>query len=257
MQKKEGTNNLFWQIMKTRDKSPNQGWSGNLFCGGCICLSALRTPSNFLLLSEGSVSAAKAMAGYSMKWKWNMDGVCGPESVVHPFIEESNRIGSPRRPVSNRAFRIFRTRCNPGDPKFEDYELVTVSKLDWPRARIWSQRFAMEADPPLDLSAITQMAKRMHLEKNLFVLRNSQNHPCAMAGFGRFTERFSVINMVYVPYETRGLGIGRELIIRMSLLARELGYENCLLFSDWKGSSNMYSAMGCESLGGFVEYELA
>ena len=43
-----------------------------------------------------------------------------------------------------------------------------------------------------------------------------KNYPCAMAGFGRSTERFRVINLVYVPKDLRGAGIGRELISRMT-----------------------------------------
>ncbi|MEL0098369.1 MAG: GNAT family N-acetyltransferase, partial [Opitutae bacterium] len=128
--------------------------------------------------------------------------------------------------------------------------------IDWPKARIWAQKFAMEADPPMNLSAITQLAKQMHSEKNLFMLSDPQNHPCAMAGFGRSTDRYRVINMVYVPQDMRRQGIGKELITRMALYAKELRYSACLLFSERKEAGNLYDTMGCKALGKFVEYGL-
>ena len=96
----------------------------------------------------------------------------------------------------------------------------------------------------------------MYSTHNLFVLTDPQNHPCAMAGFGRSTERYRVINMVYVPTQMRRQGIGRELVTRMAVHAKELGYHNCLLFSEWLEVGNLYDAMGCKLLGTFVEYEL-
>ena len=132
-----------------------------------------------------------------------------------------------------------------------------VKNIDWPKARIWAQQFALESDPPLNLSAISQMAKQMYAERNLFMLTDLQNHPCAMAGFGRSTDRYRVINMVYVPKDFRRLGIGKELITQMTLHAQEKGYDQCLLFSEWTGSKNLYHRMGCKYMGKFMEHDLS
>ena len=108
----------------------------------------------------------------------------------------------------------------------------------------------------MDLAAITQMAKQMQAAKNLFILRNSENILCAMAGFGRSTERYQVINMVYVPEELRGKGMAEELLNRMILKSQASGYKGCLLFSEWQGARNLYESMGCKTLGRFVEHDL-
>ena len=101
------------------------------------------------------------------------------------------------------------------------------------------------------------MAKQMYADRNLFMLTDLQNHPCAMAGFGRSTDRYRVINMVYVPKIAGGRGIGKELITQMTLHAQEKGYDQCLLFSEWTGSKNLYHRMGCKYLGKFMEYDLS
>ena len=105
-------------------------------------------------------------------------------------------------------------------------------------------------------NAMTQMAKKMYSEKKLFMLTDAENHPCAIAGFGRSTDRYLIINMVYVPDELRGQGIAKKLIFQMTKLSRQLGYEGCLLFSDWTGDGNLYQTMGCEYIGDFMEYDL-
>jgi predicted GNAT family acetyltransferase len=256
LRKEEGWNNLFWQIIDTKERTSCRQWAGNVFEQGEVFLSALHTPSNYLLLSHGSSNAVHTMSKYSLDKKWELAGLCGPETVVNSYLEYQGKKG-PQSPCSSqRVFKLFQTSNHNENPRFEDYKLVPVSKIDWPKARIWAQQFAMEADPPLDISAITQLAKQMYSTHNLFVLTDPQNHPCAMAGFGRSTERYRVINMVYVPTQMRRQGIGRELVTRMAVHAKELGYHNCLLFSEWLEVGNLYDAMGCKLLGTFVEYEL-
>ena len=256
LREKEGWNNLFWQIIENREKTSNRGWSGNVFCDGSIRLCGLHTPSNYLLLSQGDIPGVEALAKYSIRKKWCLQGVSGPESVVKHYLECRERLGAKSQSSTIRSFKLFQT-CNSDESlKFEDYNLSPVSSIDWARARVWAQQFALEADPPMDISAITQMAKQMHTSKNLFMLTNPQNHPCAMAGFGRSTDRYRIINMLYVPKELRGLGLGEELITRMTFYARDLGFDDCLLFSEWKGGHNLYVRMGCKNLGKFAEYDL-
>ena len=97
----------------------------------------------------------------------------------------------------------------------------------------------------------------MYSTHNLFVLTDPQNHPCTLAGFGRSTERYRVINMVYVPTQMHaGKELAENWLPVCAVHAKELGYHNCLLFSEWLEVGNLYDAMGCKLLGTFVEYEL-
>jgi predicted GNAT family acetyltransferase len=257
LRKKEAWNNLFWQIIKQRENSSSQGWSGNIFCEEEVKLSALHTPSNFLLLSHGRLPAVQALAQYAIEHKWKVSGVTGPETVVNHFLKCTQKCIPLSGGNAVRTFKLFKTQTVKKNEKFGDYKLGPVSNLDWAKVRVWAQKFALEAEPPMDLSAITQMVTKLNKEKNLFTLNDPQNYPCAMAGFGRSTERFRVINLVYVPKDLRGSGIGRELISRMTNHARTMGYEECILFSEWQGKYNMYESMGCKELGNFAEYDLS
>jgi len=257
LRKKEAWNNLFWQIIKQRENSSSQGWSGNIFCDEEVTLSALHTPSKFLLLSHGRLPAVEALAQYAIEHKWKVRGLTGPGAVVNHFLKCTQKYVPPSGANAVRTFKLFKTQTVKKNKKFDDYKLAPVSNLDWAKVRVWAQQFALEAEPPMDLSAITQMVRKLNKEKNLFTLNDPQNYPCAMAGFSRSTERFRVINMVYVPKDLRGTGIGRELISRMTYHARTMGYEECILFSEWQGKYNMYESMGCKALGNFMEYDLS
>ena len=187
IQKNESLNNLFWQIIRNREKSLEERWSGNVFCENKIKLSALHTPSNFLLISHGDLNAVDALAKYAIEQGWNLDGLSGPESQVKQFIKSSGlKIRSPIN-SSRRLFKIFQTNIDGEEFVNEEYHLGSVRAIDWPKARIWAQQFAIESEYSMDLTAIVQMAKQMNSAKNLFMLMDSQNYPCAMAGFGRST----------------------------------------------------------------------
>ena len=252
----EGVNNLFWQIIKMRERSMQKGWAGNVFNQGKIILSAIHTGSNFLLLSHGSSDAVHALAQFARSEGWNLAGVSGAKYMVEHYLESSpsKEINVP--PSSNRRFKIFQTARLKNKFGSSAHQFGKIQKIDWPKARIWAQQFALEADPPMDLVASTQLAKSMYSEGNLFMLTDYENHPCAMAGFGRSTERFQVINMVYVPKHLRGLGIAKEIVFHMTAFAKDQGYDECLLFSDWSGNGNLYKDMGCKYMGHFVECDL-
>ncbi len=256
LRQEEGLNNLFWQIIKMREKSFKKGWAGNVLDREKVVLSAIHTGSNFLLLSHGSLDAVDLLADYAKSEGWALNGVSGPERLVKQFLvsfmNSENKLPSP----SFRTFKIFQTGELKNKFNLPTYQFGPVQNIDWPRARIWSQQFAAEANPPMDPNAMTQMAKKMYSEKKLFMLTDSENHPCAIAGFGRSTDRYLIINMVYVPDELRGQGIAKKLIFQMTKLSRQLGYEGCLLFSDWTGYGNLYQTMGCEYIGDFMEYDL-
>ena len=256
LRQEEGLNNLFWQIIKMREKSFKKGWAGNVLDREKVVLSAIHTGSNFLLLSHGPLDAVDLLVDYAKSEGWELNGVSGPERLVKQFLVSSmnseNKLPSP----SFRTFKIFQTGELKNKFNLPTYQFGPVQNIDWPRARIWSQQFAAEANPPMDPNAMTQMAKKMYSEKKLFMLTDSENHPCAIAGFGRSTDRYLIINMVYVPDELRGQGIAKKLIFQMAKHSRQLGYEGCLLFSDWTGNENLYQTMGCEYIGDFMEYDL-
>ena len=256
LRQEEGLNNLFWQIIKMREKSFKKGWAGNVLDREEVVLSAIHTGSNFLLFSHGSLDAVDVLADYAKSEGWALNGVSGPEKLVKQFLgsfmNSENKLPSP----SFRTFKIFQTVEFKNKFNLPTYQFGPVQNIDWPRARIWSQQFATEANPPMDPNAMTQMAKKMYSEKKLFMLTDTENHPCAIAGFGRSTDRYLIINMVYVPDELRGQGIAKKLIFQMTKLSRQLGYEGCLLFSDWTGDGNLYQTMGCEYIGDFMEYDL-
>ena len=257
LKENEAWNNLFWQIIQKREKSAIKGWLGNVFCQGSISLAAMHTPSNYLLLSQGNLNAIEALAKYADHQNWKMDGLSGPENLVNHYLQCRGKGRKKERTSSKRVYKLFKTRIKTSEQTLENYKLDVVKNIDWPKARIWAQQFALESDPPLNLSAISQMAKQMYAERNLFMLTDLQNHPCAMAGFGRSTDRYRVINMVYVPKDCRRLGIGRELITQITLHAQEKGYDQCLLFSEWTGNKNLYHNMGCKYLGKFMEHGLS
>jgi len=256
LRQEEGLNNLFWQIVKVREKSFKRGWAGNVFEGEKMVLSAIHTGSHFLLLSHGSLDAVDVLADYAKTEGWVLNGVSGPEKLVKQFLgsfmNSENKLPSP----SFRTFKIFQTAEFKSKFNLPTYQFGPVQNIDWPRARIWSQQFAAEANPPMNPNAMMQMAKKMYSEKKLFMLSDSENHPCAIAGFGRSTDRYLIINMVYVPDELRGQGIAKKIIFQMTKLSRQLGYDGCLLFSDWTGHGNLYQTMGCEYIGDFMEYDL-
>ena len=262
LKKQEGFNNIFWQVIRSCEQTSQKVWAGNLFSEGKIILSAMHTPSGFLLLSHGSCTGVHALAKYAIRQKWRFKGVSGPECLVQQFLDLTNRAKHSLEVVGTRKFKIFQSCFTERqDPeKIEtspEFQLGEVKEIDWPRARTWSQKFALESDPPLDVLAIMQMSKKMYSENNLFTLSDSENNPCAMAGFGRTTDRYRVINMVYVPYEFRRQGVARELIRQMTKLARDQGHADCLLFSDWLGEHNLYESIGFKCLGIFIECDLA
>lgn len=255
LKKEEGWNNLFWQILRVYEKSLKKSRAVNVFCAGKVELSAMTTPSGYLLLSHGSMDSVEALANYIKVKQWKFCGISGPQKKIWYLLSLLGKRPQNETASSIREFKIFLSDLPPPF-KQDKYQLCPVTSLDWPRARIWAQQFALESDPPIDLTGVTQMAKDMQSSNHLFFLKNQQNIPCAMAGFGRSTDRYQVINMVYVPKNYRNKGIAKYLIKYMLKASQSLGYEKCLLFSEWKGKRNLYDSLGFRSLGVFVEYDL-
>lgn len=74
-----------------------------------------------------------------------------------------------------------------------------------------------------------------------------------MAGFGRSTPNSLVINEVFVSKEMRGRGYGAKLIAGLMVEARKRKARNCILFSDYEGSRNLYESLGFRKVGRFSE----
>ena len=54
----------------------------------------------------------------------------------------------PQSPCSSqRVFKLFKPPIIMKIPGFEDYKLVPVSKIDWPKARIWAQQLRWKPTP--------------------------------------------------------------------------------------------------------------
>ena len=59
-------NNLFWEVLvESKKKKKVNQWAGNVMKEGKIELSAIRTASNYLLISEGPVSAVQHLTNYA------------------------------------------------------------------------------------------------------------------------------------------------------------------------------------------------
>ena len=74
-----------------------------------------------------------------------------------------------------------------------------------------------------------------------------------MGGFGRSTPFCLVIFVVFVPREMRGQGYGAKLIAGLMVEARKRKALNCILFSDYEGSRNLYESLGFRKVGRFSE----
>ena len=66
----EVVNNLFWEgLVESKKKPKVNQWAGNVMEKGKIELSAIRTASNYLLISEGSISAVQHLSNYAKSEK--------------------------------------------------------------------------------------------------------------------------------------------------------------------------------------------
>ena len=249
--KKEFPNNLFWEVNRLARKKGIRRWAGNVFMEGRIALSAMITPSSYLLLSSGRQEALLRLLAYGRSKDWKIKGVTGPEESVGMFFENWKGISvSKDRP--GKEFTVYSASCrhfslNPAPPALE-----TVQPRSWPRIKAWAMQFARESNPPIQANALVAVSREMMLCGNLFLLRKD-GVPCGMAGFGRSTPNSLVINEVFVPTEMRRRGYGAKLIVGLMAEARKRKVPNCILFSDYGGSRNLYESLGFRRVGRFSE----
>ena len=249
--KKEFQNNLFWEVNRLARKKGMRRWAGNVFMQGRIALSAMITPSSYLLLSTGRQEALLRLLAYGRSKGWKIKGVTGPEESVGLFYENWKGI-SNSMDRSGKEFTVYSasSRHFSSDPAAPVIE--TVQPTSWPRIQVWAMQFARESNPPIQPNALLAVSREMMLCGNLFLLRKDGD-PCGMAGFGRSTPNSLVINEVFVPREMRRRGYGAKLIAGLMVEARKRKVPNCILFSDYLGSRNLYESLGFRKVGRFSE----
>jgi predicted GNAT family acetyltransferase len=245
--KNEVSNNLFWEVLEELKKKPTSThWAANVMDDGNIRLSVIRTPSNYLMLSKGDKLAGNHLLNYLKKKNPDILGFAGPELLSLPFHRNWMKSSSQQhQPEKN--FLIFKSTSK--TPRVKDigdhgYTLKIVGEREWPRARLWAIQFARESTPELSATEIVASAKKMMRTHSLFFLHKKDSGSCGMAGFGRQTRNYKVINLVYVPTEHRSCGVGKNLILQLLKRAKTKENKKCLLFSDYSGDKNLYSEMG-------------
>ena len=245
--KNEVSNNLFWEVLEELKKKPTSThWAANVMDDGNIRLSVIRTPSNYLMLSKGDKLAGNHLLNYLKKKNPDILGFAGPELLSLPFHRNWMKSSSQQhQPEKN--FLIFKSTSK--TPRVKDigdhgYTLKIVGEREWPRARLWAIQFARESTPELSATEIVASAKKMMRTHSLFFLHKKDSASCGMAGFGRQTRNYKVINLVYVPIEYRNRGVGKNLVFQLLNRAKTEENKRCLLFSDYSGDKNLYLEMG-------------
>ena len=245
--KNEVSNNLFWEVLEELKKKPTTShWAANVMQEGNVKLSVIRTSSNYLMLSKGDKLASGHLLKYLKKKKPDLLGVTGPAFLSLPFYRNWPKSVLDKS-QSEKNFMIFKsTSTKPRLKDFDDHRftLKIVGEREWPRARLWAIQFASESTPELSSSEIVASAKKMMRNDNLFFLHKKDSGSVGMAGFGRQTRNYKVINLVYVPTEHRNCGVGKNLILQLLKRAKTEENKKCLLFSDYSGDKNLYSEMG-------------
>ena len=241
----EVVNNLFWEVLvESKKKKKVNQWAGNVMKEGKIELSAIRTASNYLLISAGSVSAVQHLTNYAKRKKWNIKGVSGPAKCSLFFSKEWLN-GSDDQPAGRKNFSIYETSGATRYLKDEKQFLIKrVGKNEWPKARLWAMQFAIESTPKLNATAIVNMARNMMQTGNLFFFQKQGFNSCGMAGFGRKTKNFQVINLVYIPKEERGKKYAQKMISKILYETKDMYSKKHLLFSDYKREENLYEKAG-------------
>lgn len=255
-EKNESQNSLFWEVIRRFQEKRKPLKCANVFKNGEIRSSFLKIDTNYILLTAGSSVAVKNILRYSKKKKWRIKGVLGTKKDTENFESLSKQDSERKVANKKKLFYIFETgrflKKSPVQPKGE---LVKAKYSDWPRIRVWAGNFARESGHGAGEHRTISLAKEMLEGEGIFLFKN-QNQCLAMAGFGRRTSNYLVINMVYVPEDMRARGVATNMISEMSFLARRIGFPKCILFSEQNLAKNLYKNMGCRLVGDFCELEL-
>ena len=257
--RKEVSNNLFWELFEKLGKLHHEKhWAANVMNDGKIEISAILTPSGYLMLSNGNFLACNQLLQYFNRKKLILKGVAGPSGLLDSIFQDRTKIENEKYGIE-RNFKIFESPNKlkfASDNESNEYKLKEVTSLEWPRIRLWALQFAHESIPALNGSQIVLSAKKMMQKKSLFIVQKEGVGSCGMAGFGRETRNFKVINLVYVPDEYRSRGVGKKLINQLLEVAKNRFHKKCLLFSDYLGKQNLYQSMGFRHVSNYREVEI-
>ena len=252
----EVTNNLFWEALGRLIKKPSSPvWGGTVLKDGKIQICAIRNEANYLLLSNGKEDAISQLINYSKRKKWKLNGVSGPSQCSLLFARAWLK-GVPDRLEGRRDFLIFESPQKIpawGGENKNLYSMKVVGHNEWPRARLWALKFAIESVPQLNGSAVVAMAKKMMKKKSLFFIQKNKIETCGMAGFGRESPSHKVINLVYVPDEFRNQKIAQKLILDLLHFAQQEKKKKCILFSDYNAKNNLYQSIGFKMVSNYGE----
>ena len=253
LNRNESMNNLFWEITKRWKMGSTINWAGNIFSNHSIALSAILTPGDYLLLSEGKVNCVEKVFQYGKSMLWNLNGVTGPSVHAEKFANLWKNRSEGNKINVRKDFIIF-SSTNTMFSAVDNLglSLQKATNFEWPRIRLWASQFAYESTPQLDVNASILMAKSMLNQKNLFLLRKGDK-TVGMGGFGRSTLKKSVINMIYISDEYRSKGYGATLAANLIQQARKNGFSGCIMFSDYLETDNLYKNLGCKEVGRFSE----
>ena len=252
----EVVNNLFWETFSELVKKPSFSvWAGVILENGKIKLCAIRTEANYLLLSGGEDVYLEHLIQYFKRKKLKLKGVSG-SSQGSLYFAENWLNGIPEQAKGRRDFYIYESPKKISQWRTEStkqYTIKAVGNNEWPRARLWAFNFASESNPRLNGSALVLMAKKMMKKQSLFFIQGANFETCGMAGFGRETPSYLVINLVYVPVEWRNQKIAQKLILDLVHYAQQEKNKRCILFSDYQEDGNLYQSIGFNTVSKYAE----
>jgi predicted GNAT family acetyltransferase len=228
-------------------------WAGNIFLNHNIGLSAIHTPGDYLLLSDGKMDCVERVVKYGKSKSWKLKGVTGPNLQAKEFAFLWERAKYKNLSNGCKDFIIFDSAHTELYKEVsKNLSLQKASSFEWPRIRLWASQFAHESRPQLNINASIVMAKSMLNQNNLYLLKKS-GKTVGMGGFGRSTPKNLVINMIFVPEEDRRKGYGSALVSNLIHYARNNEFSECLMFSDYLRGNNLYQSLGCKEAGRFCE----
>jgi N-acetylglutamate synthase-like GNAT family acetyltransferase len=104
---------------------------------------------------------------------------------------------------------------------------------EWDEARRLVREYAASLDVDLSFQNFEQELERFPIDyaapKGAFLLAEDAGRFVACIGLRQFAEDVGEVKRLYVIPAARGAGLGRELVERISAVARKLGYRSLLL----------------------------
>jgi GNAT superfamily N-acetyltransferase len=127
-----------------------------------------------------------------------------------------------------------------------------TSHHQWDEARRLVREYAASLDVDLSFQNFEQELERFSIEyaapQGAFLLAEDAGHYVACIGVRHFSEDIGEIKRLYVVPAARGRGLGRLLVERVIVVARELGYRSLLLdtLPFMKEAQALYVSLGFE-----------